>query len=76
MDSSLRIEAIAEQAEIIILLEQCGLPVADIAVGSTQEFFGIRGDLLVDLIVRCGHTGQAGSGWVHVYPLERRIPIS
>lgn len=33
-------------------------------------------DLLVDLIVRYGHAGQACSGWVHVHPLERRIPIS
>jgi nitrogen regulatory protein P-II 1 len=32
-------------------------------------------DLLVDLIVRCGHTGQSCSGWVHVHSLERRIPI-
>lgn len=33
-------------------------------------------DLLVDLIARHGHTGQACSGWVHVHPLERRIPVS
>lgn len=33
-------------------------------------------DLLVDLIVLHGHMGQACSGWVHVHPLERRIPVS
>lgn len=33
-------------------------------------------DLLVDLIVRHGHTGQTCSGWVHVHPLEKRVPIS
>lgn len=33
-------------------------------------------DLLVELIVRHGHTGQACSGWVHVHTLERREPIS
>ncbi|MFZ5456981.1 MAG: P-II family nitrogen regulator [Pseudomonadota bacterium] len=32
-------------------------------------------DAVVEVIVRAGHTGQAGSGWVHVRALEKRVTI-
>lgn len=33
-------------------------------------------DILVELIVRLGHAGHDGSGWVQVHSLERRVPIA
>lgn len=51
MTNQPRIEAIAEPREILPLLEQCGLPVTDIAPGAAQEFFGTRGaDGLIGLV--------------------------
>lgn len=37
------ITAIADHRTVVPLLEQCGLPVADLAAGSDREFFGSRG---------------------------------
>ena len=39
-----RIEAIAELDDIVPLLADCGLPVADISAARTPQFFGIRAE--------------------------------
>lgn len=39
-----RIEAIAELDDIVPLLADCGLPVADISADRTQQFFGVRAE--------------------------------
>lgn len=54
------IEAIAERREILPLLEQCGLPVADIAPGPRQEFFGIRGADSLNGLVGIERYGAVG----------------
>lgn len=43
MESQPQIEATANRRMLLPLLEQCGLPVADIAPGPNQEFFGAGG---------------------------------
>lgn len=54
------IAAIAECREILPLLEQCGLPVADITPGPAQEFFGIRGDDGLNGLVGIERYGPVG----------------
>lgn len=54
------IEAIAERRELLLLLEQCGLPVADIAPGPAQEFFGLRGADGLDGVVGIEVYGAVG----------------
>lgn len=54
------IEAIAEPREMLPLLAQCGLPVADIAPGAGQEFFGIRGADGLDGAVGIERYGTVG----------------
>ena len=41
------IESLAPSAEIVSLLTECGLPVADIHAGSPVSFFGVRRDGLL-----------------------------
>ncbi len=54
------IEAIAERREILPLLEQCGLPVVDIAPGPFKEFFAFRGEDGLNGLVGIERYGAVG----------------